>query len=81
MPLDNTLANNERQSLQYAAKKVELTLFSIPKPRIFYLNERKIYISVTIKNQKIYLFDSQPNLFPNFSRSGNSIIDLNHMDR
>ena len=46
------------------------------KPKIFYLYD-KIYVAVTdIQNQKIYLYDSQGIIIPNFPVYGTSVIDM-----
>ena len=63
------------------SKTIELDFGNYSKPKIFYLND-KIYITTTdLQSQKIYLFDSQAELIDNFPVYGNSIIDLNDIDK
>lgn len=72
----NTLVLMNDNILTIRGKKVELELGVYTKPRIFYINN-KIYVSVTdLQSQKVYLFDSQAKIIPNFPVFGNSTIDL-----
>ncbi|GAA4960364.1 ribonuclease HII [Algibacter aquimarinus] len=62
-------------------KTIELDFGYYEAPKIFYLND-KIYVAVTdTQSQKIYLYDSQAKLIPNFPVYGNSVIDLNNIDK
>ncbi|MFH6603620.1 ribonuclease HII [Maribacter algicola] len=76
----NTLVYMNDNILNIKGKKVELDLGVYSRPKIFYIYD-KIYVSVTdIQNQKVYLFDSQANLIPNFPIFGISAIDLTDID-
>ena len=59
---------------------IELDYGSYSKPKIFYIND-KIYVTVTdLQAQKVYLFDSQAKLLPNFPVYGSSQIVLDKID-
>jgi hypothetical protein len=50
-------------------------------PRIFYLND-KIYVTTTdLQAKKVYLFDSQAQLLPNFPVFGTSAAELQKLDK
>ncbi|OUR92710.1 ribonuclease HII [Flavobacteriales bacterium 34_180_T64] len=67
--------------LTIKSKTIELDYGEYTAPKIFYLND-KIYISVTdLQAKKVYLFDSQAKTIPNFPVYGNSIIELNNIDK
>ncbi|MFI1772102.1 ribonuclease HII [Thalassobellus citreus] len=73
-----TLAENK---LTIKNKSIELDYGNYSKPKIFYLKD-KIYVAVTdLQTQKTYLFDSQAKLISNFPVYGNSIIDLDNIDK
>lgn len=73
-----TLSANE---LTIKGKKVPLDFGLYSAPRIFLVNN-KIYISVTdTQSQKVYLFDSNAKLLPNFPVYGTSGIDLENIDK
>ncbi|MCQ0112521.1 ribonuclease HII [Zhouia amylolytica] len=72
-----TLSENE---LTIKGKKVELDYGLYTAPKIFYIYD-KIYVSVTdTQANKVYLFDSNAKLFPNFPIYGTSAIDLNDIN-
>ena len=76
-----TLALMDDNTLNIKGKKVNLELGVYTSPKIFYIND-KIYVTVTdIQNQKVYLFDSQAKMIPNFPVYGSSTIDLLDMDK
>jgi hypothetical protein len=73
-----SLSDNE---LSIKDKKVTLDFGLYTEPQLFIVNN-KIYISVTdTQSQKVYLFDSNANLLPNFPVYGNSGIDLENIDK
>ncbi|MBP2831541.1 hypothetical protein J8281_05010 [Aquimarina sp. U1-2] len=50
-------------------------------PKLYYINN-KIYITITdIQSNKVYLYDSNAELFPNFPVYGNSVLRLGNMDK
>ncbi len=72
-----TLTNNK---LTIKSKSIDLDYGTYTPPKIFYINN-KIYVSVTdIQAKKVYLFDSQCKLLPNFPVYGNSAISLDNID-
>ncbi len=73
-----TLTDNK---LGIKNRTIELDFGNYTHPKIFYLND-KIYVSVTdLQSQKIYLFDSQAKPIVNFPVYGNSLIDLDNVDK
>ncbi|WNH09194.1 ribonuclease HII [Thalassobellus suaedae] len=76
-----TLVTLSENKLTIKNKSVELDYGNYSKPRIFYLND-KIYVTVTdLQTQKTYLYDSQAKLLSNFPVYGNSIIDMDNVDK
>src|SRR5690606_276787 len=76
-----TLATLKENKLTIKGKTVDLDFGSYTAPKIFYLYD-KIYVSVTdLQSHKIYLFDSQAELLPNFPVYGNSSINLDNIDK
>ncbi len=73
-----TLTDNK---LGVKNRTIELDFGNYTHPKIFYLND-KIYVSVTdLQSQKIYLYDSQAKPIVNFPVYGNSLIDLDNVDK
>lgn len=73
-----TLTDNK---LGIKNRTIELDFGNYTHPKIFYLND-KIYVSVTdLQSQKIYLYDSQSKPIVNFPVYGNSLIDLDNVDK
>ncbi|PIA78381.1 ribonuclease HII [Gaetbulibacter sp. 4G1] len=73
-----TLTDNK---LGIKNRTIELDFGNYTHPKIFYLND-KIYVSVTdLQSQKIYLYDSQAKPIVNFPVYGNSLIDLDNVDK
>ncbi len=73
-----TLSNN---NLSIRDKVIELDFGEYTAPEIFYKND-KLYIALTdLQTQKVYVYDSQAKLLPNFPVYGNSSIDLNNIDK
>ncbi len=62
--------------LSINGKKTELDLGAYTRPQIFVI-ANKVFIAITdLQNQKVYVFDEQSKLFPNFPLYGNSTVDL-----
>jgi hypothetical protein len=69
---DNTLGIKSRT--------IELDYGNYTRPSIFYISD-KIYVTITdLQAKKIYVFDSQGKLLPNFPVYANSSIDLDNID-
>lgn len=78
---NKTLVTLSENKLTIKGKTIELEYGVYTKPELFYINN-KIYISVTdIQAKKVYLYDSNAELFPNFPVYGNSAISLGNMDK
>ncbi|WP_298498227.1 DUF3352 domain-containing protein [uncultured Algibacter sp.] len=74
------VAQNENK-LTIKNKTTELDFGDYSNPKIFYINN-KIYVSTTdLQSHKVYLFDSQSKLLPNFPVYGNSEIALDNIDK
>jgi hypothetical protein len=75
-----TLALLDQNTLNIKGKKVRLNNGVYTSPTIFYLGD-VLYISVTdIQNSKVFLFDSNAELFGGFPVTGNSTVDLLDMN-
>ncbi|MFP2997067.1 hypothetical protein ABN763_14215 [Spongiivirga sp. MCCC 1A20706] len=75
-----TLASLSDNTLTIKKKKVQLDYGLYSEPYIFYLND-KIYVSVTdVQAKKVYLFDSNAKLLPNFPVYGASAIAMDNID-
>lgn len=62
------------------SKVLELDYGNYTRPNIFYIND-KIYVTITdLQAKKVYLYDSQGKLLPNFPVYGNSPIALDNID-
>ncbi|MFY0713551.1 ribonuclease HII [Seonamhaeicola sp. NFXS20] len=76
-----TLVALNENKLTIKSKTTELDFGNYSKPEIFYIND-KIYVTVTDKqSHKVYLFDSLSKLIPNFPVYGNSLIQLDNIDK
>lgn len=76
-----TLVLQTENKLTIKRNTLELDYGNYSEPNIFYLND-KIYVTVTdLQSQKIYLYDSQAKLLPNFPVYGNSSVELNNIDK
>jgi hypothetical protein len=72
-----TLSDNK---LTIKGHTYELDYGIYTAPKFFYLQD-KIYVTVTdLQTQKVYLFDSNAKLLPNFPVYGNSAITLDNID-
>ncbi|MBD0824856.1 ribonuclease HII [Aestuariibaculum marinum] len=76
-----SLVAQSENKLTIKSKTIELDYGNYTAPGFFYLND-KIYISITeLQTHKIYLFDSQAKLLPNFPVYGNSPIELDNINK
>lgn len=75
-----TLVTLSENVLTIKGKKVALDYGLYTAPKIFYIYN-KIYVGITdTQSSKVYVFDSNAKLLPNFPVYGNSMIDLNDID-
>ncbi|MDY8136411.1 ribonuclease HII [Aquimarina sp. 2201CG5-10] len=78
---NKTLVTLSENKLTIKGKTLELDFGVYTEPKLFYINN-KIYISVTdVQSKKVYLYDSNAELFPNFPVYGNSVMSLGNMDK
>ncbi|MEL0457432.1 ribonuclease HII [Flavobacteriaceae bacterium SZ-1-7] len=76
-----TLVTLSENKLSIKSKTSELDFGNYTQPRIFYIYD-KIYVSTTdLQSHKIYLYDSQSKMIDNFPVYGNSVIELDNIDR
>lgn len=76
-----TLVALSGNKLTIKNKTIELDFGNYDAPKLFYLNN-KIYVSVTDKQaHKVYLYDSNAKLLPNFPVYGNSAIALDNLNK
>lgn len=67
--------------LKIKSKILDLDFGNYTMPRIFYLYD-KIYISTTdLDAKKVFIYDSQGKLLPNFPVFGTASIDLQNLDK
>ncbi|TPN86697.1 hypothetical protein [Aquimarina algicola] len=78
---NKTLVTMHENKLSIKGKTIELDFGVYTKPILYYIND-KIYVTVTdIQTKKVYLFDSNAELFPNFPVYGSSAIYMGNMDK
>ncbi|MDH7448446.1 hypothetical protein [Aquimarina sp. 2201CG14-23] len=78
---NKTLVTFSENKLSIKERTLELDFGVYTAPQLFYINN-KIYVSITdIQSKKVYLYDSNGELFPNFPVYGNSVISLGNMDK
>lgn len=78
--LPKTLVTLSENQLTIKGKTVSLDFGLYTDPQVFYINN-KIYISLTdLQAKRVYLFDSNAQLLPNFPVFGTSAIDLANAD-
>lgn len=78
---NKTLVTFSENKLSIKGKTLELDFGVYTAPRLYYINN-KIYITITdIQAKKVYLYDSNGELFPNFPVYGNSSLSLGNMDK
>ncbi|MEF3079938.1 ribonuclease HII [Winogradskyella poriferorum] len=76
-----TLVSMYENKLFIKTRRVDLDYGVYTAPKIFYLND-KIYITTTdLQSKKVYLFDSQAKLIPNFPVFGTSTAELQKLDK
>ncbi|WP_298530362.1 ribonuclease HII [uncultured Algibacter sp.] len=76
-----TLVTQSENKLGIKHKTIELDFGNYSNPKLFYIND-KIYVSTTdLQSHKVYLFDSQSKLLPNFPVYGNSPIVLDNINK
>ena len=75
-----TLVAQNENKLIIKKNTIELDFGNYSKPKLFYIND-KIYVSITdLQAQKIYLYDSQAKLLPNFPVYGKTSISLDNIN-
>jgi hypothetical protein len=76
-----TLVSMTENKLKIKSRTVDLDYGEYTAPRIFYLND-KIYVTTTdLQSKKVYLFDSQAKLIPNFPVFGTAAAELQELDK
>lgn len=75
-----TLVSLQENRLTIKSRTIDLDYGDYTDPKIFYLND-KIYVTTTdLQSKKVYLFDSQAKLIPNFPVFGTSSATLEKLD-
>ncbi|UZO81034.1 hypothetical protein NBT05_00820 [Aquimarina sp. ERC-38] len=78
---NKTLVSFSGNVLKIKGAKVELDYGVYTEPQIFYVNN-KIYVAITdLQTHRVFLFDSNGKMIPNFPIYGNSEIDLANIDK
>lgn len=78
---NKSLVTYSEDQLTIRYKTVNLDFGNYTQPKLFYIND-KIYVSITdLQSRKIYLYDSQAELLPNFPIYGNGAITLDNVDK
>lgn len=76
-----TLVALDDNKLKIKSKSIDLDFGNYTPPEIFYLND-KIYVTTTdLQTKKIYMFDSQAKLLPNFPIYGTTSATLKNLDK
>lgn len=76
-----TLVTLSENKLTIKGNTIALDFGTYGKPKIFYINN-KIYVTVTdMEAKKVYLYDSNGILFPNFPVYGQTVMSLGNMDK
>ncbi|ARV09274.1 hypothetical protein BTO05_06345 [Winogradskyella sp. PC-19] len=76
-----TLVGMSDNKLKIKSNILDLDFGNYTTPKIFYLND-KIYVSATdLDAKKVYLFDSQAKLLPNFPVFGTASAELQNLDK
>ena len=76
-----TLVVLDDNKLSIKNKTTELDYGDYSTPSLFYIND-KIYVAITdLQAHKVYVYDSQTKLLPNFPVYGNSSIILDNIDK
>ena len=67
-------------NLQIKAQNTKLDYGNFSRPKLFYLND-KIYISITdLQSNKVWFYDSQGKVLPDFPVYGTSNVDIANVD-
>jgi len=78
---NKTLVTFSENKLSIKGRTLELDYGVYTAPKLYYINN-KIYITLTdIQSKKVYLYDSNGELFPNFPVYGNSVLSLGNIDK
>ena len=78
---NKTLVTQWDNILQIQNNKLSLEYGDFSMPNLFYLND-KIYITITdLQSNKIWFFDSNGNIFPDFPIYGTSNVELANVDK
>ncbi|WP_106795160.1 hypothetical protein [Aquimarina sp. Aq78] len=78
---NKTLVTFSENKLTIKGKTLELDFGVYTEPKLYFINN-KIYVTITdIQAKKVYLYDSNAELFPNFPVYGNSVLSLGNMDK
>lgn len=78
---NKTLITFSENKLSVKGKTVELDFGIYTEPKLYFIND-KIYITITdIQAKKVYLYDSNAELFPNFPVYGNSVLSMGNIDK
>ncbi|RZN82227.1 MAG: ribonuclease HII [Winogradskyella sp.] len=75
-----TLVASKENRLKIKSLIVDLDFGNYTTPKIFYLQD-KIYVTTTdLQSKKVYVFDSQAKLLPNFPVFGTASAELQNLD-
>ena len=78
---NKTLVTFSENKLSIKGRTIELEYGVYTKPQLFYINN-KIYVTITdTQAKKVFLYDSNAELLPNFPVYGNSVISMGNMDK
>ncbi|WP_062055545.1 hypothetical protein [Aquimarina longa] len=78
---NKTLVSLSENKLSIKGRVVELDYGMYTEPKLYYINN-KIYVTITdMQSKKVYLYDSNAELFPHFPVYGNSVLSLGNMDK
>lgn len=78
---NKTLVTQSENNLNIGNTTVNLDFGHYTQPKLFYINN-KIYVAITdLQSRKVYLYDSNAKLLPNFPVYGNSEISLDNIDK
>lgn len=78
---NKTLVTFSENKLTIKGKAIELDFGVYTEPKLYFIKD-KIYITITdIQAKKVYLYDSNGELFPNFPVYGNSVLSIGNIDK
>ena len=78
--IGNTFAFIWENKLTIKNRTVELDFGDYTTPQLFYSNGKIFVSTIDQQTQKVYVFDSNANLLPNFPVFGNEHIDLSNLN-